>query len=249
MNWIGGDSRAHEYWNQRGIYGKCQCAIGENSCVNNKKCNCDNFDTVFRSDLTELSIKEHLPIIRINAMNISSLLGSSAKLRVGPLICSGFGGKIQTVTFQEVYTYLPASPLNLWNAGSFSFEFKTNQARGNIILYSRGRVSKDYILLFLKNPTVLTVQVNLGTITHILNVDISSTNSNFENNNYFTVYFAISRRIVRLQVNDIFVEKKLNNSIFAGILLNLDNLPTYIGGTPFDPFSGFKGVIRDYVIL
>lgn len=247
MNWVGGDKQIHEYWNKYGVYGKCQCAIGKNTCVNKKNCNCDNYDAVSRSDLADLSIKQHLPITQINAMNISSLQGSSAKLRIGPLICSGFGGKFQSVTFKEVYSYLPAPALNLWNAGSFELEFKTDQARGNIILYSRGRVGIDYILLYLKNPVTLSIQVNLGTTTHELNVDISSKNINFENNFFHSVKFMISRRSMKLQVNDLITEKMLNNSIFAGILLNLDNLPTYIGGTPFDPFSGFRGTIRDYV--
>uniref|UniRef100_A0A6G3MDG1 Contactin-associated protein-like 2 (Trinotate prediction) n=1 Tax=Henneguya salminicola TaxID=69463 RepID=A0A6G3MDG1_HENSL len=92
--WKGGDGLMHDYWNSQHKYGACQCYVENKKCDQNQRCNCDVNDRITRSDSTTLNNKDHLPIIGITAMDISSSTGKSATIEIGPLICVGVGNFI-----------------------------------------------------------------------------------------------------------------------------------------------------------
>uniref|UniRef100_A0A6B2FWM2 Contactin-associated protein like 5-1 (Trinotate prediction) n=1 Tax=Myxobolus squamalis TaxID=59785 RepID=A0A6B2FWM2_MYXSQ len=135
--WQGGDGLIHDYWNSKEEYAACQCFVDNQRCDQKKRCNCDVNDRITRSDSTKFDNKYHLPIIGITAMDISSSTGKSATVEVGPLLCYGIGGQINAVTFQEIFSFLPIDTINFASPGTIEFEFKTDRAQGNVIIFAQ----------------------------------------------------------------------------------------------------------------
>lgn len=133
--WQGPDGIVHNFWNSNREYGTCECFFEQQKCAQNKRCNCDAADRVTRSDSTIFNNRNELPIIGVTAMDISSADGKSATVEIGPLLCTGISGTYSSVTFQEIFSYLPLPTLNFANPGTIQFFFKTDRAQGNVMFF------------------------------------------------------------------------------------------------------------------
>lgn len=144
--WKGGDGDLHHYYNRHMEYATCRCFFEDQKCNKGNRCNCDATDRFTRSDAFVVTNKNHLPILEIKSMDVSSAEGKSGSVFIGPLVCEGISGDHNSVTFQDIFSYLPLPNVNFGNPGSIEFEFKTNRAQGNVMIFAQVR---NFIIFYM----------------------------------------------------------------------------------------------------
>ena len=92
MRWSGPADYFHYYWGgSRGKKHHCSCGY-DNKCTNAKKyCNCDARSDKNTQDEGYLINKKHLPMNRIEFLDVNQKFGSKGRFTLGPLECSGEG--------------------------------------------------------------------------------------------------------------------------------------------------------------
>lgn len=93
VQWMGFDDKLHYYWGgSGGKRGYCACGINRTCSNPQMNCNCDSERFVQNlEDRGYLTIKEHLPVRRIDYLDVRSDTGKVGISTIGPLQCSGTG--------------------------------------------------------------------------------------------------------------------------------------------------------------
>lgn len=250
---MGGDDILHYYWGgSQGQRGYCACGITDSCANRDKYCNCDSLSDQTLKDEGNLTIKEHLPVRKVNFQSVlnSGEISSEALLLVGHLRCSGFGSRHIAATFRKPWSYLtvdhPDQPFDNIFAGGISFDFKTSVAYNYMVMaHAHGPFSGDYLKVMIWSQTMIRVHLNFGFGDIKQDVDISSIGRTLDDNQWheFDVMFNLKelnvtldgvRRIQGLPLQD------------DPVQFNVDDKPVYIGGSNHDK-HGFVGCIRSLV--
>ncbi len=174
-----------------------------------------------------LSIYEHLTVISFlfaaSKSNAVSFRDSQAHLALKPTSITDYNSAIQIL--------------------SVSFTFKTTLATGTL-LSGIARSSSDFIKIHIQSKTKLRAELNLGSETNFVDVDIAATKAVFDDNKAHTLEFMFNRVELTLVVDSIKKTKKLNPQ--SSTHLNLDGEPFVLGGG-YGITQGFIGCIQGFV--
>ena len=92
VRWLGPKNYFHYYWGgSKGKTDHCRCGIYNNCTDTSKYCNCDARSEKEATDEGFLTNKKHLPMKKIEFLDVNSNAGSKGRFSVGPLSCSGDG--------------------------------------------------------------------------------------------------------------------------------------------------------------
>eukprot|EP00794_Sanderia_malayensis_P003719 gene3719-4239_t len=253
VQWMGFDDKLHYYWGgSGGRRGYCACGITRTCRNPYQTCNCDSYNrNLHVEDRGYLTIKEHLPVRRIDYFDVQSDSGKTGLSTIGPLQCWGDGGKYLAVTFRQPYSFLQIALTdeNDWNnyidAGDVAFEFLTTRAAGTMV-FAKGPFSGDFLDIRLIGRTRARATMNLGYYKNLhLDVDISSKQRTFDDNKPHKLRLDWNRREMNFTVDNItrIVEFHYQYGVTH---LDIDGTPFYVGGRNDGLGEGFMGCIRSF---
>eukprot|EP00795_Rhopilema_esculentum_P014487 gene14487-5549_t len=243
VRWLGPKNYFHYYWGgSKGKTNHCRCGIYNNCTDTSKYCNCDARSEKEATDEGFLTNKKHLPMKKIEFLDVNSNAGSKGRFSLGPLSCSGDASTDNAVSFRDAMAFLQVKPIsatdynNAIDALTVSFNFKTVKAEG-IMFYGKGRTSNDYIMVQIASKKRLRGEINLGSQADFVDIDISG---NFDDNKAHSVFLEFNRKELKLTVDGI--TKSVQRNPLSMSHLDLAGDPMYLGGG-FDVSQGFTGCI------
>ena len=129
---------------------------------------------------------------------------------------------------------------NAIDAMTVSLSFKTTQAEG-VILYGKGKVSQDYVMIKIQSRNLLRAEINLGSKADFADVNIKG---QFDDDKSHSVFMEFNRKEISLTVDGISASSKRDpTSMFY---LDLEGESMRLGGGT-DKAQGFTGCIQGLV--
>lgn len=231
VRWLGPNYNFHYYWGgSNGKTDHCRCGVYNNCTDPSKYCNCDARSGKEATDEGALTNKKHLPMSRIEFLDVTSWKGSKGRFSIGSLKCSGDVSKDNAVSFRDSMAYLKVKPTsvtdynNAIDAMTVAFSFKTTKAQG-VIFYGKGPTSMDYIQVKIQSQSRIRAEVNMGSKADVVDLKV---NGKFDDNKSHSVFFEFNRKELTFTVDGKTDSFKRDPSSLSH--LDLDGEAFFVGG-------------------